>query len=212
MKCPSCGSDNIEGAAYCEDCGAKLAAGTVATMTEGAAPPPPPPPPPAATGGTVQCGACGAKNEAGEAYCSDCGAALGVATAVSAEATAPPPGLPPQGGGEGAVVPSLKARLVVTATNKEFPLEKEVVLVGRQSPADGVFPDVDLTEEDKDAYISRKHAQFSLKDDQYALEDLGSSNGTFVNNMRLSKGAPQPLNSGDKIRVGKLEMVYTVVT
>jgi len=45
----------------------------------------------------------------------------------------------------------------------------------------GVFPDVDLDSDDPEAKVSRRHARISLRDGQYVIEDLGSTNGTFVN-------------------------------
>ena len=46
--------------------------------------------------------------------------------------------------------------------------------------------------------------------DQYLLEDLGSSNGTFLNNARLDKGVEHPLKDGDKVRFGKTEFVFSL--
>lgn len=51
-----------------------------------------------------------------------------------------------------------------------------------------------------DARASRQHARVSLVHDHYMIEDLGSSNGTYVNEVRITK--PQPLKNGDKIRIG----------
>ena len=43
--------------------------------------------------------------------------------------------------------------------------------------------------------------------DRY-VEDLGSANGTYVNDRKLASGQIEPLQPGDIIRFGKLEMTY----
>lgn len=49
--------------------------------------------------------------------------------------------------------------------------------------------------------VSRRHLRIFLMGNRYMVEDLGSSNGTFVNDRRIS--APTPLNSGDALHLGK---------
>jgi pSer/pThr/pTyr-binding forkhead associated (FHA) protein len=51
-----------------------------------------------------------------------------------------------------------------------------------------------------DTYVSQEHARIFAKDGSWYVEDLGSTNGTFVNEQRLA--APAMLTSGDRIRVG----------
>ncbi|WP_420629525.1 FHA domain-containing protein [Candidatus Leptofilum sp.] len=51
-----------------------------------------------------------------------------------------------------------------------------------------------------DAEISRRHAQLTPQADSYVLEDLGSTNGTFVNGLRLEQ--PTMLNHGDSVEFG----------
>jgi diguanylate cyclase (GGDEF)-like protein len=51
-----------------------------------------------------------------------------------------------------------------------------------------------------DASLSRRHARFFSVDDQVYVQDLGSTNGTFVAGTRID--APYPLNDGDQIRLG----------
>ncbi len=84
--------------------------------------------------------------------------------------------------------------------------------IGRWDADGGVFPDVDLDADDPEAKVSRRHARISLRDGQYFLEDLGSTNGTFVNRgKRLLPGYRQPLNDGDEIIVGKTFLRFHVV-
>ncbi|MCB9009146.1 MAG: FHA domain-containing protein [Ardenticatenaceae bacterium] len=51
-----------------------------------------------------------------------------------------------------------------------------------------------------DAEISRRHAQITPQGDGYVLEDLGSTNGSFVNGVRLNQ--PMTLNHGDTVAFG----------
>ncbi len=59
-----------------------------------------------------------------------------------------------------------------------------------------------------DSFLSKKHARFSVREDQVFLEDLGSSNGTFVNGNRLKVGVEALLADGDKIRMGNVEFLF----
>ena len=45
-------------------------------------------------------------------------------------------------------------------------------------------------------------------DDGWALEDLGSTNGTFLNGEQLSKGQLAHLRPGDFVRLGQLTLIY----
>jgi hypothetical protein len=58
-----------------------------------------------------------------------------------------------------------------------------------------------------DQDVSRQHARLDRADFRVLLSDLGSKNGTFVNGRRLQ--GPHELRSGDRIRVGGVELAYT---
>jgi ABC-type multidrug transport system ATPase subunit/pSer/pThr/pTyr-binding forkhead associated (FHA) protein len=73
-----------------------------------------------------------------------------------------------------------------------YPLEAAELIVGRE-------PDVSLQIDSPG--VSRRHARLYLQDGQYFLEDLNSSNGTFLNGERLVQ--PRRLKSGDVIRLGQ---------
>lgn len=177
--------------------------------------------PMAAPSGPVTCDACGAENPAGEAYCEDCGAALpGTAgasppPAVSIPDTPPPVQAPPpvavaEPVATGAPTPASGSRLALADGSGDFPLDKDVINIGRRSPVDGIFPEVDLTEADVDSYISRRHGKIVFGEQGPVYEDLGSSNGSFLNGTRLSHGVQTPIKPGDQLRLGKTEMVYQV--
>ena len=56
------------------------------------------------------------------------------------------------------------------------------------------------------ALVSRIHCRFTLSEaNQLQLEDLGSTNGTFVNGKKMAKTAKTALNDGDKVTVGRVE-------
>jgi hypothetical protein len=87
------------------------------------------------------------------------------------------------------------ARLVVLrglSPNEEFALIQAKTVIGR-----GPMNEIVLT----DPEISRRHAQIIRQGENYAIEDLGSTNGTFVNQLRVT--ALTPLNHGDNIDFGE---------
>jgi pSer/pThr/pTyr-binding forkhead associated (FHA) protein len=106
------------------------------------------------------------------------------------------------------------ARLVIErgrSAGKQFSLNSDDAQIGRWDADGGVFPDVDLDDDDPEAKVSRKHARIVRAADQYFIEDLGSTNGTFINRgRRLAPGDRQTLNDGDEIIVGKTFLRFHV--
>lgn len=104
-------------------------------------------------------------------------------------------------------LPSVRAKLIIQRggkIGKEFPIVGTDAMIGRWDADGGIFPDVDLDQDDPEAKVSRRHARIQFLNNQYLIEDLGSTNGTFVNRgPRLLPGIKQPLNNGDEIIVGK---------
>ena len=76
-----------------------------------------------------------------------------------------------------------------------YPLEGDQLTIGRDS-TNGVAIN--------DPEVSRRHARLTFQGGKYVLEDLGSTNGTFVNNQRIS--APTPFGVGDVLRIGRTLM------
>ncbi|MGH9946918.1 MAG: FHA domain-containing protein [Pyrinomonadaceae bacterium] len=111
--------------------------------------------------------------------------------------------------------PSVHSILLIergNAVSTEFPLTTEESNIGRWDADNGVFPDVDLDAFDPDSKISRKHARILHRSGAYFIEDLGSTNGTFINRgRRLLPGTPQVLNEGDEIIVGKTFLRFRIV-
>jgi hypothetical protein len=91
----------------------------------------------------------------------------------------------------------------------EFPLSADESFIGRWDADNGIFPDVDLDAHDPEAKVSRRHARIKYENGKYTIEDLGSTNGTFVNRgRRLIPGAALAINNGDEIIVGKTFMRF----
>jgi sigma-B regulation protein RsbU (phosphoserine phosphatase) len=82
---------------------------------------------------------------------------------------------------------------------KTVPLIVERIAVGRSSAAELCFPE--------DAGLSRQHFAFEPEGEDWTVQDLGSKNGTFVNNIPLK--ARLILKAGDRITAGHLVIVYS---
>ena len=80
-----------------------------------------------------------------------------------------------------------------------FTLNEELVTLGRDPRNDIVINDPE---------ISRRHARFIWLGSGYGIEDMGSINGTFVNNERVQEGE-RKLTPGDAIALGDaIELIY----
>ena len=82
--------------------------------------------------------------------------------------------------------------------NTEFELDSTGISIGRGGPND-----VRL---DADDYASANHARVEPRRDGVWIEDVGSTNGTFVNGVRLSRA--RKLAAGDLVRVGDTDLRF----
>ena len=83
-----------------------------------------------------------------------------------------------------------------------FTLEGDQINIGRESSNEITI---------NDAEISRRHARLTFQGGKYVLEDLGSTNGTFVNGQRLA--GPRVLKAGEVVSFGEqIVLVFEVVT
>jgi hypothetical protein len=212
IHCHNCGTDNLDGSEFCDECGTKLAA-AAPPRTPNYMPPHPAPPPPSFTRDTVtpkpatpytpppppvrQSAPAASAGEAGN-------------QANSQTVAWQPSGAVRRGGNPA----EAQAKLVIQRggkVGKEFPLAGNEALIGRWDADGGIFPDVDLDQDDPEAKISRRHARILLQNNQYLIEDLGSTNGTFINRgQRLLPGNKHPLNNGDEIIVGKTFLKFVL--
>jgi hypothetical protein len=90
----------------------------------------------------------------------------------------------------------------------EMPIAKSPMLFGRARPEEGYRPDFDMSFYDPEGYISRRHGQVIKAKNGYFVIDLGSSNGTFVNEQLLSPHKPRLLRNGDKITIGEVVIQF----
>ena len=148
---------------------------------------------------TVYCGFCGGRIAADDVFCAHCGARQPLA-AVGASAMLH------------ASRPT--AKLVVAGTTEldaSFILQKESNLLGRTDPHSNIFPEIDLSRFDPETKVSRRHARIWIEGETYLVEDLGSVNGTVINDsVRLAPRQPRVLDSGDKLRVGETILHFLV--
>ncbi len=111
--------------------------------------------------------------------------------------------------------PRITAKLVIERggrIGREFPITGIETNIGRWDADSGIFPDVDLDEDDPEAKISRRHARIINHNGQYFIEDLGSTNGTFVNRgRRLLPGKRHMLQNGDEVIVGKTFLKFQIL-
>jgi hypothetical protein len=78
---------------------------------------------------------------------------------------------------------------------------------GKIDAAYGIFPDLDLTPDGGLAGgVSRRHARILRKDNRLTVEDLGSTNGTFLNGQRLTPYLSYALQKGDKLQLGSVRL------
>ncbi len=96
-----------------------------------------------------------------------------------------------------------KAMFVVrqgTQAGMSFPLTTRQATLGREEGIDIVLQDPES---------SRRHARVNWHKGEFVLEDLGSTNGTFVNGVQITKS--QILNPGDSVGIGQTTLVFQMV-
>ncbi|HYJ77422.1 MAG TPA: FHA domain-containing protein [Actinomycetes bacterium] len=165
------------------------------------------------------CTQCGHSNAEDARFCSNCGAALRPAPAAPVGASpsetstitisggGPEPGEASEkseglSGADQAAVDNLppgSALLVVRRgpnSGSRFLLDSDATTAGRH-PSSDIFLD--------DVTVSRRHAEFLRTADGFAVRDVGSLNGTYVNRDRIDETS---LASGDEVQVGKYRLVF----
>jgi hypothetical protein len=225
LKCPFCHFENEEGALFCEQCKSDL--GSVAPVV--AAPEAVMAPVAEATP------AVGAADDMPMAAVIEAtpvlaeASVIAVAEAVAEIAPAMPPPEPvtlgveglaapqpsvaepasaPSAAPGGLIPPGAQVRLLVLRglkRNVEYPIYDGLNFIGR---ADEKPVDIDLEDQEPPDRIwsSRQHAVVNLENGTLTIEDLNSSNGSFVNRQRIYPGQKQPLNVNDVIQIGTVQL------
>ena len=94
---------------------------------------------------------------------------------------------------------------VQSNTPIEIPANLDVVHIGK--PNGQIPPDIDVAGFSDSEVVSRVHADLRVEGDAYYIEDVGSSNGTYVNHAPLLRGNRHRLRAGDRIALGKGDLV-----
>jgi hypothetical protein len=226
---PKCGMELPDGVAFCDTCGTPVRgqnAGASASNSSNVG---------VSVGvgspngiGSTSCPVCGAASLPGEAYCDNCGAALlspasytpsqqvpsGTQSADSPPSYSQSPIDRPSPGASYGYAPAraVSASLVITQPPPPATLQipnRGELIVGRSDPQSNSYPDVDLGPYGGlDLGISRRHFRLTRNGDHFYLEDLGALNGSIVNGQRIPPYTLHPLRSGDRIMLGKMEMIF----
>ncbi len=93
---------------------------------------------------------------------------------------------------------------------RRISLDKDTTLIGRHNHDQGVEPEIDLGIHPVDRGVSTQHAVLRIRDSGLTVTDLGSTNGTSLNDSEdfLANGEETPLTDGDRIHVG----AWTTIT
>jgi DNA-binding winged helix-turn-helix (wHTH) protein len=97
-------------------------------------------------------------------------------------------------------IPRAGTRLRLFLEEREIALHEGENVLGRVDEGVGWFESQE---------VSRRHARILIADGRATLEDLGSKNGTFLRDKRLT--APSTLSDGDEIRLGRVRMTFRVL-
>ena len=108
--------------------------------------------------------------------------------------------------------PESGARLILKRSGQETDIAfafSPPATIGRFDPEVGPI-DVDLGRVEEGSSVSRKHARIVLEDDVYKIQDLGSSNGTYILRDDFEKIEEAELKDGDEISLGNARFVFRV--
>lgn len=104
---------------------------------------------------------------------------------------------------------------VVLPNNHRIPLDpgKGSYTVGWYDAAAGAAPDIDLHPVGGSAQgVSRQHAVIRLSDGQWTISDLGSTNGTFLNDTQMAPNSTVALRDRTRIRLGNVIIFFRHIT
>ena len=149
----------------------------------------------------VFCNNCGHRNPEGANFCSSCGQPL--ARSADPDSNTLTFQMEQPGDDELEVdldeIPPGGIMIVTRGPNagSSFTLDHDVTTAGRHPDSD-IFLD-DIT-------VSRRHAEIVRSRDGFAVRDVGSLNGTYLNRERIDDSAA--LGNGDELQVGKFKLVF----
>lgn len=148
----------------------------------------------------VHCPECGFQNLEAARYCEKCGALLIPEETGSETTMSMQPGQEEDTAGIAAGLPAEGMAIIVRSgggrAGEAYVLERDKLSIGR-SPDSDIFLD--------DVTVSRRHAVLVRRGRSFAIEDLGSLNGTFVNRRRMDV---KTLEDGDEVQIGKYKLTF----
>lgn len=164
----------------------------------------------------ISCHVCHASVYYGTLFCPECCAR------VSEDASSPTNALPadkveeiiaekPSDGSRSPLQSGDSIVLRVAGNNVGIPLfgQQEYIL-GRAEKGQAVIPDIDLNRFGAhEKGVSRLHCHLRFEGELLLAVDLGSANGTFINDIRVLPDHPAPLSDGDILRLGNLVIEVT---
>ncbi len=81
-----------------------------------------------------------------------------------------------------------------------YPMTSEIIVIGRST---------DCNIHIDDFYMSAHHTRLWYEDEEWHIEDMKSTNGTYINDKKMNK-KEMILDNGDKIRVGQVEFLVVL--
>lgn len=159
------------------------------------------------------CPSCGTENIPGTLFCMQCGTYLPSGGPLRTEP------LPESEEGSSSSTRSdtqrkeqgqeeISVEIEVLNTGRKVLLSaSSEVLFGRLDAAHGIFPEMDLTADGGLEHgVSRRHARIYTRDGVCYIEDLDSTNGTFLNDEKLMPYLSYEIHDGDLITLGTLRV------
>jgi serine/threonine protein kinase len=101
-------------------------------------------------------------------------------------------------------VPQKEARIIVLSSGQAISLKGELMVVGRQDPTLGIFPEINLA----DKTVGRRHAYLRNQQGTYTVEDLNALNKTRLNGVTLTPHEERSIKDGDILRFGSVEVRF----
>ncbi len=163
--------------------------------------------------GKVTCPSCGTENLPGTLFCVQCGTYLPSGGPLRTEP------LPEQEKGRRAhprqeemegerKSPAVSIEVEMLSSGRKVLLSADrEILAGRLDAAHGIFPELDLTTDGGlEQGVSRRHARIYMREGKCYIEDLDSTNGTFLNGERLTPYLPYVFHDGDTLMLGTMAL------
>lgn len=183
-NCPGCGAQIRSGRPTCPACGRLVRPHA---------------------GVPARCAACGAWNPPGSQFCQGCGVVIAPVAGI-------PAAQPTRVGDEPAPAvsqPTAARLLQIDGVSLPLPDGWSEVVIGRSAPGAFSQPELDLAPyAGPTSGISRRHARIRIVNGTVWLEDLHSTNFTYLNAQQLEPGQLYPLRTGDRLLFGQFLLVY----